>query len=525
MFDDLKKQRVINSSAQERTRLILFVGGCLLLGALVVALPLLSSDKDKEAQEAALPVEAGEPAPTPTAPVVEGKALWPLVTTEVTGPDGAPVRVERTASWADDAIQYMRSRVRGAPLTHVATRVDPSGLAALDPRESLGKVFEVRGYVTARTEQVWQTEQRRLWTFVISTDDDETGARALAVVPGLASDPDSGAPSFAYRLGPKERVAPGHFVIVRGYYLQRRTGSVGDISLSEPTPVLYATTWRHPNDPSEMKPAPASLQDIRWQDVKDRFLADTKKLEVTAVRQTIQWARQQGPKRLRQMLDDGTLPSTEWDQDVFNGAWYDEVSLRTDEPRPWTDSARGQVFRTSGLVASVSHEGWDTVRPNEFGVDHFETIDLFSDHYSNSVMRTISPFPLSAFGGIKGEKNEHVWIYGVFVKNHSYEKRQAALTDGTKHQIITVPFFVVLDVRPRVYDAAGSGFQTAMKVVAGVMVLLGLLFYFVFIRGERKEAARMEEHRRRLRQRMRARAEAAANGELPTDATDAPDGD
>ncbi len=88
-----------------------------------------------------------------------------------------------------------------------------------------------------------------------------------------------------------------------------------------------------------------------------------------------------------------------------------------------------------------------------------------------------------------------------------------------------MPFFVVLDVRPRIYDSSKSGFDTAMRVVAGVMVLLGLLFYLVFIRGERREAARMEEHRRRLRKRMRERAEAAANGELPpSDAIEAPDG-
>ncbi len=431
MFEDLKKQEVINSSAQERTRLILFVGGCLLLGVLLVALPLFSDDKDEEAEKAALPVEADDQAPTVTAPVVDGEALWALVTKEITGPDGAPTRVEHTDSWADDAIQYMRSHVRGSPLTHAATRVDPGALGALDPQEAAGQVFEVRGYVTARTEQVWQTERRRLWTLLIATDDDDVGKRALAIVPGLASDPDSGAPSYAYRLGPKERVSPGHYVIVRGYYLQRRTGSVGDISLSEPTPVLYATSWRHPKDPSDRQPAPASLQEIRWKDVKDRFLADTKKLQVTAVRQTVQWARQQGAARLREMIDDGSLPTTEWDQDVFNGAWYDEVSLRTDESRPWTENARGQVFRTSGLVASVSHEGWDTTQANAFGVDHYELVDLFSDHYSNSVMRTISPFPLSAFEGVTGEKNEHVWIYGVFVKNHSYEKRQAALNDGT----------------------------------------------------------------------------------------------
>ena len=517
MFEDLKKQRIINSSAQERTRLIMFVGGCLLLGALVVALPLFSSSGDKEAEQAALPVESDAPDPVAPPPTVDGEALWPLVTTEIPGADGSPERVERTDSWADDAIQYMRSTVRGAPLTYAATRLDPEGLAALDPQEATGRLFEVRGYVAARTQQVWQTEQRRLWSFLITTDDDDSGKRILAVVPGLASDPGSGAPSFAYRTGTKQLVQAERYVIVRGYYLQRRTGSVGDITLGEPTPVLYATAWRNPPDPSDRKPAPASLSEIRWGDVKDRFLADTKELEVPAVQQTIRWARQQGPERLRKLIDDGTLPTTEWDQDVFNGAWYEEVSLRTDEDRPWTENARGQVFRTSGLLASVSHEGWDRIKPNAYGVDHFEMVDLFSDHYRNSIMRTISPFPITAYEGITGEKNEHVWIYGVFVKNHSYEKRQASIDDPTKHQIITVPFFVVLDVRPRTYGADKSAFDLAMRIVAGVMVLLGLLFYFVFIRGEHKEATRMDEHRRRLRQRMRARAEAAASGALPPD--------
>jgi len=62
--------------------------------------------------------------------------------------------------------------------------------------------------------------------------------------------------------------------------------------------------------------------------------------------------------------------------------------------------------------------------------------------------------------------------------------------------------------RTRFSDAAikraGVGQGDLIRVIAVILIVMGILFYVVLIRGERKQAKRMEAHRIRLRRRARA---------------------
>jgi len=106
-------------------------------------------------------------------------------------------------------------------------------------------------------------------------------------------------------------------------------------------------------------------------------------------------------------------------------------------------------------------------------------------------------WPLETYAGVTGTE-QHVRIYGFFLKNHTYETK--FVRDGGPAQI-TMPMFIVVHVEPiRLKDLP---YRTMIWVLSGVLLLIFVVFYLVFVRGEKREADRMDAYRRKLRKRIR----------------------
>ena len=66
---------------------------------------------------------------------------------------------------------------------------------------------------------------------------------------------------------------------------------------------------------------------------------------------------------------------------------------------------------------------------------------------------------------------------------------------------MTMPMFIIVHVEPLV--PGRSPYETLIWIVSSVIIVLGVLFYLVLVRGESKEAARLEAHRAGLRKKRR----------------------
>ena len=209
--------------------------------------------------------------------------------------------------------------------------------------------------------------------------------------------------------------------------------------------------------------------------------------------QVIQWARDLGYDEIKRQIKAGELEVQAWDQDTF-AAWQEEVAVKSDrDPRPFTTGARGRWFSTTGLIGNWAHEGWNSVQRNVWGVDNVFELDLMSDFYGNWTIRSISAFPMQTYDEIVGERAEHVRLYGIFYKNYSYETRRR--DDSGKLRPLTMPMFIVMHVEPVTYEGGASGYQQAMTIIAVLIALLGFTFYFLFVRGESKDAKALEKKR------------------------------
>ncbi|MDJ0976264.1 MAG: hypothetical protein QNJ98_17520 [Planctomycetota bacterium] len=512
MFEDLKREHAAGLGSKERARLTMFVAGCLILGVTLVG---LQSCPDLGEGDSVADQENGVTTPGTEAP--EPVKLDPAELAKRGGKDVGGQRVEILEAYAPDLVTYMLTTLEGEP--GPGARMRPSALQALPVDEVRGQVFDVEGVVVARAEEVFEKETQRLWSLVVQ---DEDGGQVVVVKHGFRADPGSGRPLDDYRgMGAREPIRVGQYVLARGYYIQRRTGTIGGSTLPEATPVLWGTNFRQQLEPADRAKPVASLEDIRWDLLRDRYFAETQRWDEPQLYEALQWARAQGVERIREMIQKGELDITEWDQELFS-KWQPEVDVRDDAERPFTDGARGQWFKTSGLIASHAYEGWNTVPANKWAVDAFTVLDINTDHYAHTNIRNVSAFPLDRYTDIEGVYKEHVWIYGVFYKNHTFVTRRGR--EGMKGASpLTMPMFIVMHVEPRVYNLDESKYLGFMWIVAGSIVLLGLIFWIVFVRGESKEAARLEQYRIKLRQRMRAKGQGAKLPERPLG--DAPPGD
>ena len=523
MLDDLKKDRQAGLGAQERVKLSLYVAMLIMLGASIWMGTQCSARM--QALE-----ESPEEVPPDEAPEKPGPVLDPVeVDTLVRGEGAEPDR------WSDAGITYLRRIQRRGSFGARAEPVTTAALAAAKAPAGAegalrGHYVEVLARVTDVAREVYRpgegpTDSERLWTVVLEGQD---GATAIGIKHALKSEVAEGPP---VDLKPPQvsadRIEKDHWVLVRGVYLQDRVGTFGETQLGDPTPVLFATQWRIVVPPEQRTPLISSLDEALWSEVGDRFMAESRNWEEDAVYEVLRWARATGRETIRKQLEDGTLPWEAWDAERFQ-AWRKEVAVDADAERPLTEGSRGKVFRISGIVGEVLQFGWERIPRNPWGVDEFQILRVLADHYQTVAFQSFLPWPINAFEGVSGAKGEHVYVYGVFVKNYTYDTKHAHKDGSGRRHPITTPMFVVLHAEPFPEEAAAEAIRRSMMWVAGGMVLFGLLFYIVLIRGSRGQDERMEEHRMALRRRARAKAQGGSSpktaGQTAADA-EASDGD
>ena len=501
MLDDLKKDRQAGFAAQERIKLSLYVAMLILLGASI----WMGSQCSARIEQLEQTTEEDNPIPVQE----QGPTLDPVELDEKVRADGAePDR------WSEAGIELVRSVKRRGTLGELVGRVPVGSLTATNGPAGTegsmrGRLVEVIGRVTDIAREVYRpgrgpVDTERLWTVVIEGQD---GARVVGIKHALGSEVAEGPPLD--RKPPQvkaERIEKDHWVVLRGVYLQDRVGTFGETQLSEPTPVLFAQQWRIVLPPDQSNPLISSLDDALWSEVGDRYMAESRNWEEDAVYEVIQWARAQGHEAIAEKLRNGELPWESWGSDRFN-KWRKEVAVDADAERPLTEGSRGKIYRISGIVGEVLQFGWERIPRNPWGVDEFQITRILADHYQTVAFQSILPFPIQSFENVNGDKGEHLYVYGVFVKNWTYDTKHAHKDGSGRRHPITTPMFVVLHAEPFPEEAAAEAIRRTMYWVAAGMVLFGLLFYIVLIRGSRGQDQRMEEHRMALRKRARAKGQ------------------
>ncbi len=493
MLEDLKRERQAGLSNQDRTRLTLYIMALLAIGIAIVAGQTCQTATRESGNSEAEP----ETAPTRPVPPVDRALLARLVAESGREPH----------LYAPTAVEQARQLERAGSLAGPYTQPSAVALAAAEFEQVRGTLVEMRGRVLDLGAESWPPDggmdSERIWSVVLEGPD---GGRFVALRVARRSDREEGRPRDTQALGSvSEPIAPGQDVKVRGLVLQQRTGSLGQTALGEPTPVIYATRFRIGRPPEELLSPIQSLEECSWDQVRDRYLGESLRWDEPAVFEIVQWARTLGLEKVRAALASGEIPWQDWDENTFD-TWRKEVRSVEEGGRPFTEGARGKVFRLGGIIGETLHLGWEEIAPNGWDVDELDLLVMITDDYGYSALRTINPFPISAFAsqGITGAREEHIRIYGVFVKNYTYETKFDMQDHSGRKRPLTVPLFVVLDVDLYPEGAAAAELRQFMVWVAGAMVVLGLLFWVLLSRSDKRQAARMEEQRARIRRRSRA---------------------
>ena len=499
MLDHLKQQSQAGAGARERARLAIFVGALVLVGGAIVASTAISRS-DKKDEPAETPAPSGEdPSAGPTVSAAPTQRLEPLDMGRL-----ASARSEDDAQphrWSLRAFEYLESVRRHGEFPDALT---PTTTAALQGAATTQACrWQLDGRVIDRAQEAYEPpnvdlQNATLWSLVVEEEpqDGRAPGTFVVVVRGDAQAAHGGAPTALAPGHVSRPIEVGDTILAQGIYLQSRLGTVGETVLREEAPVLYGLAMRR-DVPIDARAAPiASPEDAAWDEVRDLTLAETQRWDEDVLYQLIQWARARGANALRQDIEDGSIPWKEWDRDTFEQVWKKEVDPEEGVERSFTEGARGQLFRLDGIVADSLVQGWDVVPPNAWRIHHFGLLTLLADDYRHVAVRLFNPFDIDTFEGVEGKRKDHVRVWGMFVKNHTYRLRHKDPNTGD-YRFLTVPLFVLLRADP--HPGASDTMMTAMYWVAGGMVLLALLFYLILVRGGRKQFARMEEQRQRLR--------------------------
>jgi hypothetical protein len=499
MFEDLKQQRLRGMSVKERTRLFLTVSLVLVVGGAIYGQRQCSSARESPT------APSGEPTVTARSLETTGRPIDPAPFEGLRGAGGTAPDVDNAA--LDHALREIRGG-QVALATHAPKT--PAEVLALDPKASVGTPIEVVGRVRQLAAETYDSSigpVDRLWWFALEGED---GARVVVAHGGSTTSPEEGKPLDEQRVDgyPVHHLVEDDVALVRGVYLQKKTaGTVGTIRLGGPTPVIVGAQYRRLPGVRPL-PAPASLAAIDWSRVRDRINKESAVLQVPQHFQVLAWARAKGHDAIVADLRSGALPSKPYDRDEFL-RWNADVERDNREldrghgddasdRREWTKAARGQVFVLTGKLWTFDEEGWATVEPNSLGVNERWMSWMVSDHHhSFGVLPLHSPFPLSEYKGIRGVRDERIKVYGVFVKNFSY------VPSGRETPTIA-PYFVMLHMESYVPVGRSSLWDNVFWYATLALLVLGVLFYVVLIRGERKESATMEARRIALRKRIRA---------------------
>lgn len=463
MFEKLKQAQQSGMTARERRRFLMMLASMLVLGGAIVG--MRSCDRLPGRKE--LPLAAQRPEEPPLRTALDRARLEALVRDDETARQG----------FQAPAIEHVRTLL-GQGLAEAPQAVEASALAKVPWPQVLGQHVEVEGRITALSRSEYRSELETLWALVLEARD---GGQVVVLRVGSTNEPGSGAPTDAWPLAPVE-LQVGDRVLVRGVVAQRRQGTLGQVALAEPTPVLVASHFRRQVDP----PADpiADPTEAAFDKVDDRFYAGTARMDDPVIFELLQWLQQKGHAWVREQLASGALPTQEWEREAFD-RWSEEAGLRTaDAPRPWTEAARGKAWRTSGLVGRVLVDDWDAVRPNRWGVNQLRYVYLWSDWYGNNVVPCLSPFEWEQFGCDDWRKlDQRVWVHGIFVKNYTFDRSQGSAQGG--YARLTMPLFIVLDVQP--YPVGKGGGAGVVALVLLGMFALGGIAWMLLNRGERRE--------------------------------------
>ena len=468
MFENLKAQRT-GITARERVRFTLFAGALLMVGA---GLLLLKNCKTGLPGSINLPKTVDKREEERQQRHIDRQALKDLLGDEA-GTHGR---------YVEPALDLVRDTLAQG-VGDVPEPISASALGALPVGEALGRLYEVTGKVTGLVDADYHgTELERIWSVVVEGPD---GGQVVAVRLGRRSEPERGAPTDAWTRS-LTGIQVGDEVIVRGAYVQRRTGTIGSIGLADPVPVLLSTAFRR-----LVRPAAVPIDEpneASWEDIDDVRTAGSERLDDPALYQMILWARTKGQAWFRRQIDEHPESVETWGRDTFAEVWSPEIDRgNRGEPRPFTEGARGRLFRTSGLVGKVLREDWDALRPNPWDVHTYEHVYLWSDFYGNKVVRSISPFPFDSYG-FKDWKplNQRVWLYGYFIKTHTFDMQHAS-PDGGGYQKLSMPLFLVVDVRPFPVGRKPGASGSMVWWVGGVMFGLAVAFWLLMRRDKKEE--------------------------------------
>ncbi len=513
MFEDLKARRQ-GRSAKESARLWMTLAATAACGTFIFGSKSCSSAEQNVARPV---VNAG------AADVTRTLDVKPIEYLRATPADAA--------AFDKKALDHLMREIASESVRNEPDdRLPLAAVAALDPTKAVGRLVETSGTVRGLDAEEYQSAGApnvdQLWGFALEGDD---GSRVLVVKGGNTSAPDGGRPTEATRAGgTPDVVVEGTRIKVRGYYLQRRTGSVGGVKdVEKPTAVLVGRAFRLSF--AEI-PSIASLKDASWSLVKDRSRAETMNLNDQAIYETLVWARNRGSKALGEDLRSGKLPSTFWGSPRFQ-AWGRQIGDDKDQARPdprsLTISARGQVFETTGVLIAQDHEDWEHVPRNLYGVDERWKYWFVSDFYANVSFLVDSPFPLADFPGVRPPQSpryQRVKLYGVFTKVYSYAPSKAHLRPD-QEPVVTVPYFVLLHLEPDEETYSRAPIYENPFFWTGVSLALFLAtFLFVMSRMERKEEAAVHAQRIRLRKPIQLPADVGSGGAAgaPSDGPPAP---
>jgi hypothetical protein len=502
MFEDLKAKRG-GMSGKEKARLSATVAACLVVGAAVFG---LKSCHDMTPEKT--------PVATPGKTDTTSKPLDPKPL------EGLRARTDAPLEFDQPGLEYVIEHVEKDDFRREPDAVaSPADVLALDPKDAVGKVYEVLGTVRHLDREAFESARlgdvESLWSFSLVGPD---GRGPVVVWPGRRNAADNGRPVDRFRPAPAV-VEEGDVVRVRAVFLQRRTGTVGAVALDGPTPALVAREFRR----TVMPPSPvADVEAGDFATVRDRFLEDQYSVDDDVTWHLLTWLRARGHDAVVADLKSGKIPVRSWDREMFS-RWSREIVVDrdvTDDPRTVTNEARGHVFVTTGALVDFVKEEWEFLPRNKFGVDERWQVWIRSDHYRNVGLRLDSAFPRSAYPGIlppvHGEgRRQQVKLYGVFVKNYSYTPRGGPDIPTERLHEITTPYFVLLHVEPYNPYVPTPLLENPFFWTWVSLLVFGVVFFGVVTRMEKREVSGMQERQKAIRQRRRGHAAPGSGGPAP----------
>jgi hypothetical protein len=491
MFEHLKAGS--GNRTKERTRLWGTVAACLVLGTAIYGGKSGCAGDAEQRTPTAVEKRRELEKKAPAARELDRSPLLPLADRPGSGTD-----------FDATALDYVVSEVRKGDLVREPwKKVTPAEALALDPKEAIGRTLETRGTIRRIDREERDLPHTpagtgRLWAFALEGED---GKQIAVVHPGSSQEMDEGRPRAAIALpgsGQGPTLQEGAMVLVRGVYLQRRAGTIARVALDGPTPVLVGREYRFTEPPN---PTLESPEQAAFGTIEDRFLKGMRSVDSEASRQIIQWAQSVGHEEIQRRIKSGEWKAQVWLGEEF-GRWRKEMAAERDASQPdkreWAPAQRGKLFRTPGVFGDFLQEDWDQVPPNAQGIDRRWKLYLLSDYDGYLTVVFDSPFPVTAFPGITGRKQQRVMAYGIFVQAHTFEVK-----GKTKEGEIQSPYFVLMDLRPLDLPTGTPILQNPFFWTWVSLAVFGAVFFFVMSRIERKERTAMDAQHLRIRRRQR----------------------